>query len=115
MYLHAQESNINMQTRSFGWTNITEIEFSLTVCFLRASGRGSVLKRALDCSCSSLPLIDPAPVFTVVDTQFIQYNVLNEWQTFGFVNITGYCKTYENGPLTHTYRVVGAAPVLSYL
>lgn len=51
---------------------------------------------------------------TVFDTQPIFNTLLNEWQTFGFVNITGYCSAYENGSPS-TYQVEGCAPVSSYL
>lgn len=52
---------------------------------------------------------------TVFDTQPIFNTLLNEWQTFGFVNVTGYCAAYENGTPTSTYQVEGCAPVSSYL
>jgi phospholipase/lecithinase/hemolysin len=52
---------------------------------------------------------------TVMDTQPIFNVLLDEWQTFGFVNITGYCAAYENGTPTPTYQVEGCAPVSSYL
>ncbi|KAG1756905.1 carbohydrate esterase family 16 protein [Suillus paluster] len=51
---------------------------------------------------------------TVVDTQPIFNALLDEWQTFGFVNVTGYCAAYENGTPTPTYQVEGCAPVSSY-
>jgi hypothetical protein len=50
-----------------------------------------------------------------MDTQPIFNVLLDEWQTFGFVNITGYCAAYENGTPTPTYQVKGCAPVSSYL
>ena len=52
---------------------------------------------------------------TVFDTQPIFNTLLDEWQTFGFVNVTGYCAAYENGTPTTTYQVEGCAPVSSYL
>ncbi|KAH0826968.1 carbohydrate esterase family 16 protein [Lanmaoa asiatica] len=52
---------------------------------------------------------------TVFDTQPIFNTLLNEWQTFGFVNVTGYCAAYENGTPARTYQVEGCAPVSSYL
>ncbi|KAG6370077.1 carbohydrate esterase family 16 protein [Boletus reticuloceps] len=51
---------------------------------------------------------------TVFDTQPIFNTLLDEWQTFGFVNVTGYCAAYENGTPTRTYQVEGCAPVSSY-
>jgi phospholipase/lecithinase/hemolysin len=51
----------------------------------------------------------------VFDTQPIFNTLLDEWQTFGFVNVTGYCAAYENGAPTATYQVEGCAPVSSYL
>ncbi|KAG2150694.1 carbohydrate esterase family 16 protein [Suillus bovinus] len=49
-----------------------------------------------------------------VDTQPIFNVLLDNWQTFGFVNFTGYCKAYENGTPTATYQVEGCAPVSNY-
>lgn len=51
---------------------------------------------------------------TVVDTQPIFNVLLDDWQTFGFVNVTGYCEAYENGTTTTTYQVEGCAPVSNY-
>lgn len=51
----------------------------------------------------------------VFDTQPIFNTLLDEWQTFGFVNVTGYCAAYENGAPTRTFQVEGCAPVSSYL
>jgi len=51
---------------------------------------------------------------TVFDTQPIFNTLLDQWQTFGFVNVTGYCAAYENGTRTSTYQVEGCAPVSSY-
>ncbi|KAG8217936.1 carbohydrate esterase family 16 protein [Butyriboletus roseoflavus] len=51
---------------------------------------------------------------TIFDTQPIFNTLLNEWQTFGFVNVTGYCPAYENGTPARTYQVEGCAPVSSY-
>ncbi|KAF8447374.1 hypothetical protein L210DRAFT_3391445 [Boletus edulis BED1] len=48
---------------------------------------------------------------TVFDTQPIFNTLLDEWQTFGFVNVTGYCAAYENGTPTRTYQVEGCARV----
>ncbi|KAF8550451.1 carbohydrate esterase family 16 protein [Imleria badia] len=50
----------------------------------------------------------------VFDTQPIFNTLLDEWRTFGFVNVTGYCAAYENGAPTPTYQVEGCAPVSSY-
>jgi len=52
---------------------------------------------------------------TVFDTQPIFNTLLDEWQTFGFVDITGYCAAYEDGTPTTTYQVEGCAPVSNYL
>ena len=51
----------------------------------------------------------------VFDTQPIFNTLLDKWQTFGFVNVTGYCAAYENGAPTTTYQVEGCAPASSYL
>jgi len=50
----------------------------------------------------------------VFNSQPIFNTLLDEWETFGFVNITGYCAAYENGTPTQTYQVDGCAPVSSY-
>lgn len=52
---------------------------------------------------------------TAFDTQPIFNTLLDEWQTFGFVDVTGYCDAYENGTPTTTYQVEGCAPVSNYL
>ena len=52
---------------------------------------------------------------TVFDTRPIFNTLLDQWKTFGFVNVTGYCAAYENGTSTSTYQVEGCAPVSSYL
>ena len=52
---------------------------------------------------------------TVFNTQPIFNTLLDQWKTFGFVNVTGYCAAYENGTSTSTYQVKGCAPVSSYL
>ncbi|KAF9242105.1 carbohydrate esterase family 16 protein [Melanogaster broomeanus] len=51
---------------------------------------------------------------TVFDTQRIFNTLLDNWQTFGFVNVTGYCTAYENGTPSPTYQAEGCAPVSSY-
>ncbi|EGN95673.1 carbohydrate esterase family 16 protein [Serpula lacrymans var. lacrymans S7.3] len=51
---------------------------------------------------------------TVFDSQPIFNTLLDEWQTFGFVNVTGYCAAYENGTPTQTTQVEGCAPVSNY-
>jgi phospholipase/lecithinase/hemolysin len=51
----------------------------------------------------------------VFDTQPIFNVLLDQGQTFGFVNVTGYCAAYEHGTHTLTYQVEGCAPVSSYL
>ena len=52
---------------------------------------------------------------TVFDTRPIFSTLLDQWKTFEFVNVTGYCAGYENGTPTSTYQVEGCAPVSSYL
>ncbi|OAX37125.1 carbohydrate esterase family 16 protein [Rhizopogon vinicolor AM-OR11-026] len=51
---------------------------------------------------------------TVFDTHPIFNVLLDEWETFGFVNITGFCPAYANGTPTLTYQVEGCAPASSY-
>jgi len=51
----------------------------------------------------------------VFDTQPLFNVLLDEGQTLGFVNVTGYCAAYINGTPTLTYQVEGCAPVSSYL
>ncbi|KAJ3813221.1 hypothetical protein F5876DRAFT_35588 [Lentinula aff. lateritia] len=57
------------------------------------------------------PDVDLAMVF---DTRPIFNTLLDNSQTFGFVNITGYCEAYENGTPDMTTQVEGCAPVSSY-
>ncbi|KAG1734312.1 carbohydrate esterase family 16 protein [Suillus lakei] len=145
---------MNDVAKSFGWTNVTQIEFYGTLMD-RLFSQVEVLysKGARSFLFLTLPPIDRAPVFieqgpeaaaqagtdiagynaqlaysartfkskhpdldtvTVFDTQPIFKVLLDEWQTFGFVNVTGYCKAYENGTHTPTYQVEGCAPVSSY-
>jgi len=51
----------------------------------------------------------------VFDTQPVFNLLLDNGQTLGFVNVTGYCAAYETGTPTLTYQVEGCAPVSSYL
>ncbi|OJA10216.1 hypothetical protein AZE42_05516 [Rhizopogon vesiculosus] len=53
----------------------------------------------------TVTLFDTHPIFNVL---------LDEGETFGFVNVTGYCADYENGTPTLTYQVEGCAPASSY-
>ncbi|OJA10215.1 hypothetical protein AZE42_05517 [Rhizopogon vesiculosus] len=53
----------------------------------------------------TITLFDTHPIFNVL---------LDEGETFGFVNVTGYCTAYENDTATLTYQVEGCAPVSSY-
>ncbi|KAJ3900772.1 hypothetical protein F5879DRAFT_971208 [Lentinula edodes] len=57
------------------------------------------------------PDVDLAMVF---DTRPIFNTLLDNSQTFGFVNITGYCEAYENGTPDMATQVEGCAPVSSY-
>ncbi|KAF5388959.1 hypothetical protein D9757_005023 [Collybiopsis confluens] len=50
----------------------------------------------------------------VFDTRPIFNTLLDNSQTFGFVNVTGYCEAYENGTPDMTTQVAGCAPVSSY-
>jgi phospholipase/lecithinase/hemolysin len=50
----------------------------------------------------------------VFDTQPIFNTLLDNADTFGFVNATGYSEAYENGTPTQTYQAPGYAPVSSY-
>jgi len=51
---------------------------------------------------------------TLFDTQPVFNTLLDNAETFGFVNSTGYCAAYENGTPTPTYQVEGCAPVSNY-
>jgi len=51
---------------------------------------------------------------TVFDTQAVFNALLDNWQAFGFVNITGYCLAYADGTPSPTYQVEGCAPMSSY-
>ncbi|KAG1734316.1 carbohydrate esterase family 16 protein [Suillus lakei] len=145
---------INDVGNSFGWTNITQVEFYGTLMNrLFSQVEDLYSKGARSFLFLTVPPTDRAPLFlqqgstaaaqmhtdiaeyntqltqsvhtfkskhpdldtvTVVDTQPIFNVLLDEWQTFGFVNVTGYCAAYENGTPTLTYQVKGCAPVSSY-
>ncbi|KAI0362560.1 hypothetical protein OH77DRAFT_63683 [Trametes cingulata] len=51
---------------------------------------------------------------TVFDTRPIFNMLLDNAQTFGFVNSTGFCEAYQNGTPEATTQVAGCAPVSSY-
>ncbi|KJA24292.1 carbohydrate esterase family 16 protein [Hypholoma sublateritium FD-334 SS-4] len=51
---------------------------------------------------------------TVFDTQPIFNTLLDNAQTFGFVNTTGFCTAYENGTPSMTTQVAPCAPVANY-
>ncbi|KAG2145080.1 carbohydrate esterase family 16 protein [Suillus cothurnatus] len=145
---------INDVGNSFGWTNITQVEFYGTLMDRLFSQVDDLYsKGARSFLFLTVPPTNRAPLFveqgtnaaanmgtyiseyntqltkyvqtfkskypdldtvTVMDTQPIFNVLLDEWQTFGFVNITGYCAAYENGTPTPTYQVEGCAPVSSY-
>lgn len=52
---------------------------------------------------------------TLFDTQPIFNTLLDNAQTFGFVNSTGYCEAYENGTPSMTTQDAGCGPVSNYL
>lgn len=52
---------------------------------------------------------------TVFDTVPIFDTLLNNANTFGFVNVTGFCDAYQNGTPSPTMQVAPCAPVSSYL
>ncbi|KAG2145082.1 carbohydrate esterase family 16 protein [Suillus cothurnatus] len=145
---------INDIGNSFGWTNISRVEFYGTLMDRLFSQVDDLYsKGARSFLFLTVPPTNRAPLFieqgtkaaanmgtyiseynsqltksvqtfkskhsdldtvTVMDTQPIFNVLLDEWQTFGFVNITGYCAAYENGTPTPTYQVKGCAPVSSY-
>lgn len=145
---------INDVGNSFGWTNITQVEFYETLMdrlfsqvedlysngarsflFLTVpptnraplfveQGPTAVAQMGTDIAEYNAQLTQSIQAFksnhsdldtvTVVDTQPIFNVLLDEWQTFGFVNVTGYCAAYENGTSTLTYQVEGCAPVSNY-
>ncbi|EMD38135.1 hypothetical protein CERSUDRAFT_113281 [Gelatoporia subvermispora B] len=51
---------------------------------------------------------------TVFDTRPIFNTLLDNGQTFGFVNITGFCDAYQNGTPEMTTQIAPCAPVSSY-
>ncbi|KAH8117025.1 GDSL lipase/esterase [Phellopilus nigrolimitatus] len=51
---------------------------------------------------------------TVFDTQPIFNTLLDNAQTFGFVNSTGFCDAYQNGTPEITTQIAPCAPVSSY-
>ncbi|TDL24975.1 hypothetical protein BD410DRAFT_820166 [Rickenella mellea] len=50
----------------------------------------------------------------VFDTVPVFNTLLDNADTFGFVNITGFCEAYQNGTPSPTTQVPGCAPVSSY-
>lgn len=52
---------------------------------------------------------------TVFDTQPIFNTLLDNAETFGFVNSTGFCEAYENGTPSTTTQIPPCAPVSNYL
>ncbi|TFY78622.1 hypothetical protein EWM64_g5392 [Hericium alpestre] len=50
----------------------------------------------------------------VFDTQPVFNTLLDNANTFGFVNSTGFCEAYQNGTPDVTTQVAGCAPVSSY-
>lgn len=51
----------------------------------------------------------------VYDTRPVFNTLLDNAETFGYVNITGFCEAYENGTPERTTQVAGCAPVSDYL
>jgi len=51
---------------------------------------------------------------TVFDTRPIFNTLLDNSETFGFVNITGFCDAYQNGTPEPTTQIAPCAPVSSY-
>ncbi|KAK7034718.1 hypothetical protein VNI00_012125 [Paramarasmius palmivorus] len=51
---------------------------------------------------------------TVFDTQKVFNTLLDNAETLGFVNATGYCEAYANGTEEQTTQVDGCAPVSNY-
>ena len=51
----------------------------------------------------------------IFDTQPIFNGLLDEADTFGFVNSTGFCDAYQNGTPEATTQILPCAPVSSYL
>jgi phospholipase/lecithinase/hemolysin len=52
---------------------------------------------------------------TIFDTRPIFNTLLDNANTFGFANATGFCDAYQNGTPEPTTQVAGCAPVSSYL
>ena len=52
---------------------------------------------------------------TVFDTRPIFNTLLDNSQSFGFVNSTGFCDAYQNGTPDITTPIAPCAPVSSYL
>ena len=52
---------------------------------------------------------------TVFDTQPVFNTLLDNAQTFGFVNQTGFCEAYQNGTPALSTQTPPCAPVSSYL
>ena len=52
---------------------------------------------------------------TIFDTQPVFNTLLDNADTFGFVNATGFCDAYQNGTPTPDTQDAGCAPVANYL
>ena len=52
---------------------------------------------------------------TVFDTVPLFNTLLDNANTFGFVNVTGFCDAYQNGTPVPTTQIAPCAPVSSYL
>ena len=52
---------------------------------------------------------------TVFDTVPVFNKLLDNADTFGFVNVTGFCDAYQNGTPGQTTQIAPCAPVSSYL
>lgn len=53
--------------------------------------------------------------FTIFDSQPIFNTLLDNAQTFGFINSTGFCEAYVNGTPDLTTQIDPCAPVSNYL
>ncbi|KAF9242107.1 carbohydrate esterase family 16 protein [Melanogaster broomeanus] len=130
---------INDVGNSAGWTNVTQFElYGVLMDRLFSQVEDLYQNGARNFIFLTVPPTDRAPLMlaqgsklaqsvrnfqanhsdlgsvTVFDTQRIFNTLLDNWQTFGFVNVTGYCTAYSTGTPSPTYQVEGCAPVSSY-
>ncbi|KAI0780518.1 hypothetical protein BD413DRAFT_4268 [Trametes elegans] len=77
----------------------------------RLGDYNSQLVAAVDAFAAAHPDVNRATVF---DTRPLFNTLLDSPDTFGFVNVTGFCEAYMNGTPNKTTQIPPCAPVSSY-